>query len=115
MAFSLILISVCVIPAIAWSPASAQKTANAGSTVPPPLNFTDQQAHQSMMNKLGIEALRPGPSGNPNDPNHANYDEAKANPYPNLPDALTINNAQKVTTAKMWWDERRPQIVKMYE
>ena len=35
-----------------------------------------------MMEQLGIKALRPGPSGNESAPNHANYDEALANPYP---------------------------------
>ena len=42
-----------------------------------------------MMDQLGIKALRPGPSGNEKAPNHANYDEALANPFPNLPDPLT--------------------------
>src|SRR4051812_30168782 len=36
--------------------------------------------HQNMMAQLGIRKLRPGPSGNESDPNHANYDEAAANP-----------------------------------
>jgi len=67
-----------------------------------------------MMDQLGIKALRPGPSGNENAPNHANYDEAKANPYPNVPDPLTMNDGQKVTTAEMWWTKRRPEIVDMY-
>ena len=53
-----------------------------------------------MMDQLGIKALRPGPSGDEKAPNHANYDESKANPYPNLPDPLTLNNGQKVTTAE---------------
>ena len=64
-----------------------------------------------MMDQLGIKALRPGPSGNEKAPNHANYDEAKANPYPDLPDPLTMNDGQKVTSAQMWWDKRRPEIV----
>ncbi len=68
-----------------------------------------------MMDQLGIKALRPGPSGNENAPNHANYDESKANPYPNLPDPLTLNDGQNVTTPQMWWDKRRPEIVEMYE
>ena len=68
-----------------------------------------------MMAQLGIHKLRPGPSGNESDPNHANYDETKANPYPNLPDPLTLNDGQKVTTPQMWWDKRRPEIVEMYE
>ena len=68
-----------------------------------------------MMQQLGIEALRPGPSGDEKAPNHANYDESKANPYPNIPDALTLNDGRKVTTAQMWWDQRRPQIVHDYQ
>jgi hypothetical protein len=67
-----------------------------------------------MMDQLGIKALRPGPSGNEQAPNHANYDESKANPYPNIPDPLTLNNGQKVATPEMWWKERRPEIVEMY-
>lgn len=82
---------------------------------PPPVNFTDDQDHQNMMDQLGIKSVRPGPSGDESAPNHANYDESKANPYPNLPDPLTMKNGQKVTTAKMWWDHRRPEIVDMYE
>ena len=43
-----------------------------------PTNWTAEQDHQNMMDQLGIKALRPGPSGNEKEPNHANYDEAKA-------------------------------------
>ena len=68
-----------------------------------------------MMDQLGIKALRPGPSGNENNPNHANYDEAKANPYGDLPDALTLKNGQTVTSAQQWWQQRRPEIVEDFE
>ena len=37
----------------------------------PPENWTAEQDHQNMMDQLGIKALRPGPSGNEKDPNHA--------------------------------------------
>ncbi len=74
-------------------------------------NWTAAEDHQNMMNQLGIKALRPGPSGNESAPNHANYDEATANPYPNLPDALTLKSGKKVTTPAVWWDQRRPEIV----
>ena len=67
-----------------------------------------------MMDQLGIKALRPGPSGNEKAANHANYDETKANPFADIPDPLTMNNGQKVTTTKMWWDELRPEIVEMF-
>ena len=80
---------------------------------PPPVTFTSEQDHQNMMDQLGIKALRPGPSGNENAPNHANYDESKANPYPNVPDPLTMNDGKKVTTAEMWWNKRRPELVEM--
>jgi hypothetical protein len=45
----------------------------------------------------------------------ANYDEAKANPYPDLPDPLVMKNGKKVTSAKMWWDQRRPEIVEDFD
>ena len=66
-----------------------------------PKNWTAAEDHQNMMEQLGIKALRPGPSGNESAPNHANYDEAKANPYPDLPDVLTLKNGRKVTTKEM--------------
>src|SRR5579862_2337235 len=85
------------------------------ATAPPPVTFTAEQDHRNMMDQLGIKALRPGPSGNEADANHANYNEALANPYPNLPDVLTLKNGTKVTTPAMWWDQRRPEIVEDME
>jgi hypothetical protein len=78
-------------------------------------NWTAEQDHQNMMDQLGIKALRPGPSGNEGAPNHANYDETGANPFPNLPDVLTLKNGKRVTTARMWWNQRRPEIVEDFE
>ena len=72
--------------------------------------------HKKMMDLLGIKSLRPGRNGmNPKAENYANYDESKANPYPNLPDPLVLKNGQKVTTAKMWWNQRRPEIVEDFD
>ena len=76
----------------------------------------DTQAdHQNMMKQLSIKKLRPGPSGNEKDPNHANYDESLANPFPNLPEVLKLKNGQKITTAEVWWKQRRPEIVEDFE
>jgi hypothetical protein len=86
-----------------------------GSGLPQPMNWTAEQDHQNMMDQLGIKALRPGPSGNESDPNHANYDESKANPYPNLPEVLTLQNGQRVLTAVTWWNQRRPEIVEDFD
>ena len=68
-----------------------------------------------MMEQLGIKKLRPGPSGRAGATNSANYDPAKANPFPDLPDPLTLKNGEKVTTAEMWWKQRRPEIVEDFE
>ena len=78
-------------------------------------NWTAAQDHQNMMDQLGIKALRPGPSGTETAPNHANYDEATANPYPNLPDVLTLKSGKKVTTPAMWWNQRRPEIIEDFD
>ncbi len=82
---------------------------------PAPVTFTAEQDHQNMMEQLGIRKLRSGPSGNDQDPNHANYDESLANPYPVLPDPLTLKNGKKVTTPEMWWNQRRLEIVEDME
>ena len=68
-----------------------------------------------MMEQLQIKQLRSGPSGNPTAPNAANTDETKANPYPKLPEVLTLSTGEVVTTPKQWWEQRRPEIVKAFE
>jgi hypothetical protein len=82
---------------------------------PEPKSWTTAEDHQNMMNQLGIKKLRPGPSGREGAPNQANYDEATANPFPNLPEVLTLKNGKKVTKAKDWWNKRRPEIVEDFE
>ena len=81
----------------------------------PPAAFTAEQDHQNMMEQLGIQILRPGPSADAAAVNHANYDESLANPYPVLPDVLTLKNGKPVTTAEQWWTLRRPEIVEDME
>ncbi len=101
----LLILSVC---------ANAQQNIDS-SKYPKPVSFTAQKDHDNMMKQLGIKALRPGPSGDANAPNHANYDEALANPYPNLPDVLTLKNGKKVTMPAEWWNQRRPELVEDFE
>jgi hypothetical protein len=104
--FIFLMISLCLVFGL-----SAQEQKIDASKYPPLTTFTTQQDHANMMQQLGIKALRPGPSGNESDPNHANYDELVANPCPQLPDILTTKDGKKVTTADMWWKVRRPEIV----
>ena len=68
-----------------------------------------------MMHQLGIKSLRPGPASSATAPNHANYDESLANPYPNLPSVLTLDNGQKVTTPEVWWNQRRAEIIEGFD
>src|SRR5215468_7518789 len=75
-----------------------------------------RQDHQRMLEALKITSLRPGANpNNPQAPNAVNYDEAKANPYPKLPDLLVLKNGKKVTSAKVWWNQRRPEIVEDFD
>ncbi len=112
------LVTVLALPDLSGrqSPAPVSGAPQAGSSgLPQPMNWTAAEDHQNMMDQLGIKALRPGPSGNESAPNHANYDESKANPFPDLPDVLTLKNGKKVATAEIWWKQRRPEIVEDFE
>lgn len=77
--------------------------------------FTTQQDHQNMLLQLGIVELRPGKNANEKAANPANYDESKANPYPNLPDVMKFANGGFVKSPEQWWKSRRPEIVELLE
>ena len=68
-----------------------------------------------MMDQLGIKSIRYAFDADESSPHAANYDESKANPFPVLPEILKTNAGRKVTTAKQWWDVRRPEIVEGFE
>ena len=44
----------------------------------------------------------------------SNYDESKVGDY-TLPDPLKMNDGRPVTSAEMWFKERRPEILKFYQ
>jgi peptidoglycan/xylan/chitin deacetylase (PgdA/CDA1 family) len=84
--------------------------------LPLPVELTAEQDHRRLMDLLGIQSIRPGADPrNPQAPNAVNYDEAKANPYPTLPDPLVLKNGKKVTSARTWWEARRPEIVEDFD
>ncbi len=97
----------------------------APATAPPPrpaptpeqlaIQAASEKDHQRMMDLLGIKELRPGASASGKGPNPVNYDESKANIYPNLPDPLVLKDGKRVISAKVWWKERRPQIVELFD
>ena len=80
------------------------------------VKMTAQEDRQRLLDLLQIKELRRGADGrNADAPNAANYDEAKANPFPALPDPLVLKNGRKVKTAAQWWKQRRPEIVEEFD
>ena len=74
-----------------------------------------ERDHQRLMDLLGIKELRHKADQDPRSPYVVNYDEAKANVYPSLPDPLLLKNGKRVTSAKEWWTKRRPEIVEDFD
>jgi lysophospholipase L1-like esterase len=85
---------------------------------PAPVTLTAQQDRQLMLDQLKIpaSAMRRGPDGmNRQSPNYQNTDEAKANPWPQLPEMMVTKGRQKVDTPDQWWKVRRPEIVEYFD
>ncbi|HTU35735.1 MAG TPA: hypothetical protein VMF66_18175 [Candidatus Acidoferrum sp.] len=112
--FVLLFCVSLILASAAISVATTQSAALAASPYPPPVTFTAEQDHQNMMDQLGIRALRLAPNDGENGPGHANYDEAKANPYQNIPNALVMNDGQKVVTPALW-QRRRSEIAEGFD
>jgi hypothetical protein len=79
------------------------------------INAVTQVDYQNMLKQLNIDSTRPGPSGNPEAPDAANVDETKVRKDIVLPDPLILNNGEKVTDAKTWWNKRRPELVELFD
>jgi len=72
--------------------------------------LTAEQDHKRIMDLLKISGFPPGAVATSPD----TYNEALANPYPNLPDPLKFKSGQKVTTAAEW-RKRRVEILDDFE
>lgn len=96
--------------AAAFVMAAEATTEPAMRVLTPPVHLSAERDHQRMMNLLHLTSMPPGANGD-----HPNYDESKANPYPQLPDPLTLKDGRKVTTPDMWWELRRPEIVEDFD
>jgi alpha-glucuronidase len=82
---------------------------------PVPAPLTAAEDHARLTSLLNIDALRPGADANdPDAPNAVNYDEARANLYPQLPDPLTFANGERVRTARDW-SRRRAEILASFD
>ena len=84
---------------------------------PPPVHLSRTQDRERLLALLGLKDsnMRPPPASDPKAPNATNYDESKANLYPNLPDPLLLKNGTRVTTEEQWWTQRRPEIFADFE
>jgi lysophospholipase L1-like esterase len=122
----LALLGVGVLPA--WLSAQAPPSPSPAASAPPNpfllspeerarLEQLSREDHADMMKQLGITKLRPGADGRAaaGEPGAANYDPARANPYPDWPEVLTLKDGRKVTTPEQWWQERRPEIALDFE
>lgn len=118
--FALLALALLICPgglrlAAQNAPAKTPPSAPAFKATPEQLAIqaASKKDRERMLGLLGIKEsqMRPAPSGDARAPNATNYDESKANVYPNLPDPLVMKDGQRVTTAAMWWDERLPEIV----
>jgi hypothetical protein len=77
---------------------------------------SSQADWRTMMDSLHLDTLRPYVDGmNPHAAHVPNYEEALANPYPDLPNPLKLSNGDTVGTPKTWWKLRRPEIVKDFD
>jgi hypothetical protein len=77
---------------------------------PTPLQLANTAERLRIMKELKISGIPAGAVSSSPD----TYNEAEANPYPNLPDPLTMKNGQKVTTAAMW-KKRRAEILEDFQ
>src|SRR5437763_17215685 len=88
--------SLTVLPALALLAVPGSAWQATPPAAPTPAQVAAQEDRQKMLDLLHIASLRGGVEArNPQSPNKANYDESKANPYPNLPDPLTLKNGKK--------------------
>jgi hypothetical protein len=91
----------------AW-PVSTQST----GTQPAHVQLTRDEDFARTRALLGITGPPPaGASGTAPE----TFVEANANPFPSLPDPLRLNNGQRVTTAAAWNNQRRAELIEVFE
>src|SRR6185503_21019960 len=67
------------------------------------------------MKELGIHELRSPVDNDIHSPHPVNYDESRASVYANVPDPLVMTNGERVTSPEIWWKQRRPEIVELFD
>ena len=88
------------------------QTQSPSGSQPPHVQPTRDEDFERTRRLLGLTGPPPaGASGSAPE----TFDESKANPYPNLPDPLTLNSGQRVTTASVWNSQRRAELLELFE
>lgn len=74
-----------------------------------PVDPTAEQDRKRLLGMLGLTEsdLRPAPVTDARSGRSANYDEAKANQFPKIPDPLLFKNGQPVKDAADWFKRRK--------
>jgi hypothetical protein len=90
-------------PAQTQTPATQPAPTDHAATNRPAIAAASAAERNREMKLLGIAEMRPGATAyDIGKPGNANYDESKANPYPNLPPLLVMKNGARVTTPAQW-------------
>ena len=89
---------------------SSQSSTTSPQTAPPaPVHLTAEQDRLRLLGLLGLKEsdLRPAPVPDARSPRATNYDEAKADVYPDLPSPLVLRNGQAVENPADWLKRRQ--------
>jgi hypothetical protein len=79
------------------------------------LQAANQAEREREARMVGAWPLKtPGTAYDPGKPGNVNYDEAKAQTHPNLPDVLTLKSGAKVTSPALW-KKRATEIRAMFD
>lgn len=104
---------------LAAVPAFSQPSvAQQPSSQPTPQQIAAASAamHRKELDLAGVQkTVTPRAGRDRNDPNFANFDEAKADTGAPLPPLLIANNGKPITNAAAWWSLRRPEIIAAFE
>ena len=102
-----------LIAALLLGPAAAQTFPSAEERAAIAAASTAERDRE--MKALGIAEMQHGATAyDIGKPGNANYDEALANPYPNIPDVLTFQNGAKVKSVAVW-KKRKAEIRALFD
>src|SRR5580765_243092 len=107
---SRIAVSTIAMAALAMAVVPPVRTQNASS--PAHVQLTRDEDFQRTRAMLGITT--PPPAGAVST-SPDTFNETTANPFPTLPDPLKLNNGRPVTSAAMWNNQRRGELLEIFE